>query len=151
MDRVHYFYFLIKEGRERREKWYIMIYSPDFIQYSSKAHPKKGLSVPISKIHKRLSPVKWIVLLMSYFPPGEASPPLNDDTKISTETDTETFFPKPNFPKPKPRLFLCQILRNWNRDFFPRPNFSETETFFWDQIVQNRKPQKFGKSLKTEN
>ena len=27
---------------------------------------------------------------------------LNDDTKILTETDTETFFPIPNFPKPKP-------------------------------------------------
>ena len=29
---------------------------------------------------------------------------LNDDTKILTETDTETFFPIPNFPKPIPRL-----------------------------------------------
>ena len=28
--------------------------------------------------------------------------PLNDDTKNLTETDTETFFPIPNFPKPKP-------------------------------------------------
>ena len=26
---------------------------------------------------------------------------LNDDAKILTETDTETFFPIPNFPKPR--------------------------------------------------
>ena len=31
---------------------------------------------------------------------------LNDETKILTETDTETFFPIPNFPKLKPRLFF---------------------------------------------
>ena len=31
--------------------------------------------------------------------------PLNDDTKNLTETDTETFFTIPNFPKPKPILF----------------------------------------------
>merc|ERR1712013_638514 len=43
------------------------------------------------------------------------------DTKFS-ETDTETFFPIPNFPKPIPRLFFrYQIFRN--RNFFPRPNF----------------------------
>ena len=62
----------------------------------------------------------------------------------NTKTDTETFFPIPNFPKPKPRLFSkTKFFRN--RDFFqkpnflkpkprlfPRPNFSETktETFF---------------------
>ena len=43
------------------------------------------------------------------------------------------FFPKPNFPKPKPSLFFRnQIFQNRNRDFFPRPNFfeTETETFF---------------------
>ena len=34
------------------------------------------------------------------------SPSLNDDTKILTKTDTETFFPIPSFPKPKPRLFF---------------------------------------------
>ena len=44
------------------------------------------------------------------------------------ETETETFFPKPNFPKPKPRLFLLnQIFRN-----------------------RNRNPQKIGKSFETE-
>merc|ERR1711928_209629 len=38
-------------------------------------------------------------------------------------------FPRPNFPKPRPRLFFrYQIFRNQNRDFFPRPNFFETET-----------------------
>ena len=54
--------------------------------------------------------------------------PLNDDTKILTETNTETFFPIPNFPKPKPILFFrYQIFRN-----------------------RNRNHQKFGKSLETE-
>ena len=49
--------------------------------------------------------------------------PLNDDTKILTETDTETFFPITTFPKP--------IL------------------FFWDQILRNRNknPQNIGKSF----
>ena len=76
------------------------------------------------------------------------------------ETETETFFPKPNFPKP--RLFSgTKFYRN--RYFFPETKFSETETetffrdkifpkpklFFLDRIVQkrNRNPQKFGKIL----
>ena len=70
---------------------------------------------------------------------------LNDDTKILTKTDTETFFTIPNFPKPrlfsdtkfsetetffryeifpKPKLILFfrdQIFRYRNRDFFPKP------------------------------
>ena len=76
---------------------------------------------------------------------------LNDDTKILTETDTETFFPIPNFPKPKPRLFSRdQILRN--RDFFSETKFSKTKTenFFRDQILRNRNrnPQKLAKVLK---
>ena len=94
---------------------------------------------------------------------------LNDDTKILTETDTETFFPILNFLKPKPRLFSeNKFFRNRYRDFFPETKFSETETetffrdkifpkpkprlFFRDQIVRNRNrnPQKFGKSLETE-
>ena len=55
-------------------------------------------------------------------------PALNDDTKNLTETDTETFFPIPNFPKPIPRLFFrYQIFRN-----------------------RNRYPQKIGKSFETE-
>jgi len=38
---------------------------------------------------------------------------LNDDTKILNETDTETFYPIPNFPKPI-LFFRDQIL--WNRN-----------------------------------
>ena len=92
---------------------------------------------------------------------------LNDDTKILTETDTETFFTIPNFPKPKPRLFSeTKFFRNRNRYFSSETKFSETETetffrdqifpkpkprlFFRDQIFRNRNPQKFGKSLETE-
>ena len=48
---------------------------------------------------------------------------LNDDTKILTETDTETFFPIPNFPKQKPRLF--SETKSKPRHFFPRPNCPE--------------------------
>ena len=41
-----------------------------------------------------------------------------------SQTKTEIFFPKPNFPKPKPRLFSeTKFFRNRNRDFFPKPNF----------------------------
>ena len=33
-------------------------------------------------------------------------------------------FPRPNFPKPRPRLFSeTKFFRNRNRDFFPKPNF----------------------------
>merc|ERR1712074_419370 len=77
--------------------------------------------------------------------------PLNDDTKNLTETDTETFFPIPNFPKPIPRLFFrYQIFRNRYRDFFSDTKFSETdtETFFRYQMFRNRNPQKIGKSSK---
>ena len=49
--------------------------------------------------------------------------PLNDDTKVLTET--ETFFPIPNFPKPI-LYFQDQILRN--RYFISETKFSETET-----------------------
>ena len=48
-----------------------------------------------------------------------------------SETETDTFLPRPNFPKP--RLFSeSKFFRNQNQDFFPRPNFfeTETETFF---------------------
>ena len=75
--------------------------------------------------------------------------PLNDDTKILTQTDTETFFTIPNFPKP--RLFSeTKFFRNRNRDFFSETKFSETETFFQNQIFRNRNPQIFGKSFETE-
>merc|ERR1712218_687019 len=68
---------------------------------------------------------------------------LNDDTKILTETDTETFFPIPNFLKPIPRLFFrYQIFRNRYQDFFSDTKFSETntETFFRYQIFPKPKP-----------
>ena len=54
---------------------------------------------------------------------------LNDNTKILTETDTETFFPILNFPKPIPILFFRdQKFWNRNRDFFSDTKFSETKT-----------------------
>ena len=64
--------------------------------------------------------------------------PLNDETKILTET--ETFLPGPNFWKPIQILFSNtkfsetetffrdKIFRNQNRDFFSETKFSETET-----------------------
>ena len=69
---------------------------------------------------------------------------LNDDTKILTntdtffryqisETETDTFFPRPNFLKPI--HFFCDQL--------------ETETFFRDQILRNRDSQK--KKLKCQS
>ena len=40
---------------------------------------------------------------------------LCDETKILTDFDTETFYPRPNFPRPIPRLFS-------------ETKFSDTET-----------------------
>ena len=51
---------------------------------------------------------------------------LNNDTKMLIETDTETFFPVPNFPKLKLRLF------------------------FQYRIFRNQNPQKIGKSFESE-
>ena len=50
---------------------------------------------------------------------GEA---LNDNTKILTGPDTETFFPITNFPKPKQILF-SETKFSETDTFFPRPNF----------------------------
>ena len=94
---------------------------------------------------------------------------LNDNTKILTKTDTKTFFPIPNFPKPKPILFFRdQIFPNRNRYFVFETKFcdTETDTFFWrpnfpkpkPRLVPETKfsetnypsPPKIGKSLETE-
>ena len=78
-----------------------------------------------------------------------SSPALNDDTKILTETDTETFFTIPNFPKPKPRLFSeTKFLRNRNRYFSSETKFfeTETETFFRDQIFPKPKLRLFSET-----
>ena len=53
-------------------------------------------------------------------------------------------FPRPNFPKPRPRLFSkTKFFRN--RDFFSETKFSETETetFFRVQIFFKPKPRLF--------
>ena len=71
---------------------------------------------------------------------------LNDDTKILTETDTEIFFPIPNFPKPKPRFFFPdQIFPKPKPILFSETKFPETkaETFFQDQIFPKPKPTLF--------
>ena len=70
--------------------------------------------------------------------------PLNDDTKNLTETDTETFFPIPKFPKPIPRLFFrYQIFRNRYRDIFSDTKFSETETDTLKKLAKVSKPRSF--------
>ena len=53
---------------------------------------------------------------------------LNDNTKILSETDTETFFS------------LNKVVWNRNQDFFPETKFSKTktDTFFRDQIFRNQ-------------
>ena len=55
---------------------------------------------------------------------------LNDDTKILTETDTETFFRDQIFSKPKPRLFS-------------ETKFSETETETLKDLAKVSKPRSF--------
>ena len=79
------------------------------------------------------------------------SPPLNDDTKILTETDTKTFFYDTKFsetetktffrdqifPKPKPRLFYetkffeteTETLKNLAKVSRPRPKPRLLNTF----------------------
>ena len=60
-------------------------------------------------------------------------PTLCDETKILTDTKTETFYPRQIFPIPIPRLFFRdQIFRDRYRDFFSETKFSDTdtETFF---------------------
>ena len=50
-----------------------------------------------------------------------------------SDTNTETFFPRPNFPRPIPRLFFRdQIFQYRYRDFFNETKFfdTDTETFF---------------------
>ena len=50
------------------------------------------------------------------------------ETKFS-KTDTETYFPRPNFPRPIPRLyFRDQILRYRYGDFFSETKFFDTNT-----------------------
>ena len=59
-----------------------------------------------------------------------------------SDTNTETFLPRPNFPRPIPRLFFRdQIFRYQYRDFFFETKFfdTDTETFlsrpnFWIPI-----------------
>ena len=53
---------------------------------------------------------------------------LKDNTKILSETDTETFF------------CLNKVVWNQNQGFFPETKFSktETDTFFRDQIFRNQ-------------
>ena len=80
---------------------------------------------------------------------------LCDETKILTDTETETFYPRQIFPIPIPRLFFRdQIFRDRYRDFFSETKFSDTNTetfltrpnlsipiprlFFRDQIFRYR-------------
>ena len=59
---------------------------------------------------------------------------LNDDTKILTLTDTETFFLITNFPKPKPRLFS-------------ETKFFETET---ETVILKPKPSKIWQKFRNQ-
>ena len=58
-----------------------------------------------------------------------------------TETETDTFLPRPNFPKPKPRLFSeTKFFRNRNRDFFSETKFFETETETLKNLAKVSRP-----------
>ena len=55
-------------------------------------------------------------------------------------------FPRPNFPKPRPRHFSeTKFFRNRNRNLFSETKFSKTETFFRDQIFSKPKSILFSK------
>ena len=84
-------------------------YPQAFIFGAGSQHlPQRGQGARKLRPHTFGGPlVSWNVLIVSLLQA------LNDDTKNLTETDTETFFPIPNFPKPIPRLFFrYQIFRN---------------------------------------
>ena len=77
---------------------------------------------PAEKIYKPTAP-KWVPIW------GPRSPSLCDETKILTDTETETFYPRQIFPIPIPRLFFRdQIFRDRYRDFFSETKFSNTDT-----------------------
>ena len=75
--------------------------------------------------------------------------------KSFSDTNTETFFPRPNFLRPILRLFFRdQIFQDRYRDFYSEIKFvdTDTETFFRDQIFRYRyrDSQKNGICLETE-
>ena len=94
--------------------------------------PRQGWNTGERKVWKGLKQVLHESLGL-----GVVLEALNDNTKILSDTNTETFFPIANFPKP--RLFSkTKFFRNRNRDFFPKPNFPKP------------KPSKIGKRFETE-
>ena len=92
----------------------------------------------------------------SVHPPASAQgppQPLNDNTKILTETDTATFSSIPNFQKPRSFFqdqiirnrnryffFRDQIFRNQNQDFFSETKFSETDTETLQKLAKVSRP-----------
>ena len=65
------------------------------------------------------------------------------ETKFS-ETETDTFFPRPNFPKPKPRLFSetiffetdTETLQKLAKVSRPRPKLFNILANFWSYLLQ---------------
>ena len=54
------------------------------------------------------------------------------------------YFPRPNFLKPRLRLFSeTKFFRNRNRDFFSETKFSETETETLKDLAKVSKPRSF--------
>ena len=74
-----------------------------------------------------------LVLLVSivsiqYYYIFRVYPPLCDETKILTFTDTETFYPRPIFPIPIPRLFSDTKFSDTDTETFFRDQFFYTDT-----------------------
>ena len=84
--------------------------------------------VPIgtkSQIWDIITSTVLVIWIFSFPRPNfpKPRPRLFSETKFFWNRNRD-FFPKPNFPKPKPRLFSeTKFFRNRNRDFFPKPNF----------------------------
>ena len=109
--------------------WHIQINSD--ILGSSVVHKKCPRQQPVWPLHHWMTiPKFWPKLIPRLFfrYPFFRNWDFFSWSKFS-ETETETFFPRPNSPKPKPRLFSeTKFFRNWNRDFFSETKFFETET-----------------------
>merc|ERR1712016_2672 len=78
-------------------------------------------------IHQQLRPLTANYLAMFKVTSTTIYTSLNYDTKILTETDAETFFPIPDFPKPKPKIFS-------------ETKFSETDTETLQKLAKVSRP-----------
>ena len=98
---------------------------------------------PSPKFGTSLRALLFVIWIFSFSRPNflKPKPRLFSKTKFFRNRD---FFQKPNFLKPKPRLFSkTKFFRNQNRNFFSETKFSETETETLKKLAKVLKPRSF--------